>query len=199
MKSTLFIISIFLAFTNACNQNKADNSSGISSSEKTESIKNVEPIKNEVVSDTKIEKTQAENTVEKTSEQKKEYFTLLGATSQSWTAGIPSGGSGTEYYFKIKINTSDKIIFDSAWINNKSFELFIAKETTTISNAPIKYEKGDIITLRVSDLKNKNTKTVISKPPIEHNGAALIGYTVKNKQEYFIIKEINKQASLNHQ
>lgn len=199
MKSTLFIISIFLAFTNACNQNKAGNSSGISSSEKTESIKNVEPIKNKVVSDVKIEKTQAENTVEKTSEQKKEYFTLQNATSQSWTAGIPSGGSGVDYYFKVKINTAEKINFDSAWINNKSFEIFISKETTSISSAPIKYGKGDIITLRVSDLKNKNTKTVISKSPIEHNGVALIGYTVNNKQEYFIIKEINKQAPLNQQ
>ncbi len=131
------------------------------------------------------------------SSKTREYFKLINTTSESWTAGIPSGGSGTEYYFKIKITTSDNIKFDTAWINNKAFEIYISKETNYVSSQPIKYGNGDIITLRVSNLKNQNTESVNVNPPIKYDGAALIGYTVNGKREYFTVKEIKKVESPN--
>ena len=198
MKTTLFILSIFLTFTNACNQNqnppsnKADNKTV----EKTELLNNSDSIQKnldpqEIITETQIEQIKPES--------KNSFFTLLSATSQSWTSGIPSGGSGTEYFFKIKITTTEKTTFETAWINNKAFEIFISKETGSISNVPIKYGNGDTIILRVSDLKNSNANSVNTEQPIKYDGAALIGYSVKGRNEYFTIKEIKKQSSPNRQ
>jgi hypothetical protein len=198
MKTTLIILTISLAFTNACNQNTPSNTADTKTIEKSEILKNPDSIKNiiepkEIIAETLTEEKKSEKTIE----NKKDFFTLLSATSQSWTAGIPSGGSGIEYYFKVKINSIDKIKFDIAWINNRKFEIFISKETEAISSEPIKFTKGDIITLRVSDIRNQNLKIENLKPPLNYEGAALIGYTVNDKQEYFIIKEIKKQTSPN--
>lgn len=204
MKTTLFIFGIFIAFTNACNQNTESNTSNTTTSEKTVVSNNSDSIKNnivpkETITEIPMEQTKSDNKTDSNLENKKDYFTLLSATSQSWTAGIPSGGSGIDYYFKVKINTEEKLLFDSAWINNRAFEIFISKETNSISSEPIKYGNGDIIILRVSDIKNKNTKTANSNPPQKFEGAALISYTAKDKREYFIIKEIKKQTSPNRQ
>lgn len=115
-------------------------------------------------------------------------FTLLESSMQNWVAGTPSGGSGTEYYFKLKINTSKQITFDRAWINNESFEIVVTKRVSHISNEKITFTKGDTITLRISDLTIQKKST--TPPPIIYNGAALISYKVKNKEAFFTIKEI---------
>lgn len=130
---------------------------------------------------------------------KSDAFTLLEATSQSWTAGIPSGGSGTEYDFTVKINTADRVTFDSAWIDAKAFGLFISKDVASISQEPVQFSKGDTITLRVTDLVNHNVTTVNSKPPFSFDGAALISYKIDDKQFYYLIKEITKLPPLNRQ
>lgn len=129
-------------------------------------------------------------------------FTLIHASSQSWTAGIPSGGSGTEYYFEIKINSSKGITFDSAWINNKSFPLFLSRENSGpsgVSNDPVTFVKGDSITLRVSDITHSSKVTSPAKPPVTYTGAALIGYKVNGKQLYYTVKEIEKLPSVPRQ
>lgn len=131
--------------------------------------------------------------------KKDNSFTLVRATSQSWTAGIPSGGSGTEYYFDIKINSAKEITFDSAWINNKSFPIFLSKANQGVSSDPVKFVKGDNITLRVSDITNSTKVTSSAKPPVAYTGAALIGYKVNGKQVYYIIKEIEKLPSVPRQ
>lgn len=125
------------------------------------------------------------------------FFTLIEAKSKKWTAGIPSGGSGTEYYFKIKITTSEKIKFDSAWVNNKAFQLYISKETSVISNKPIEYTNGDIIILRISDIINKQQNLKIARPPIKYNGKALIRYYVNDKRYFYAIKEIEQIKGAN--
>jgi hypothetical protein len=130
---------------------------------------------------------------------KDDSFTLLSATAQPWTAGVPSGGKGTEYYFKIKINTSKELTFDSAWINNQSYAIFLSKDNGAISTHPLTFVKGDSITLRISDLTNPNTKALPSKPPMSYDGAALIGYKVKGRSFYYIIKEIQKLPPSNRQ
>ena len=202
MKTTLLILGIFLAFTNACNQNTPSNTSDTKTFEKTEVSNNSDSIKNniepkEVISETPIEQTKSASTKVNNIEKKKKYFKLLSAISENWTAGIPSGGSGTEYYVKIKIITTEKIVFDTLWINNTAFETFISKESTSVSDKPIQYSKGDIITVRATELKNQNIKPATVIPPIKYNGAALIGYRINGKQEYFTVTEIKKQSSRN--
>jgi len=202
MKIILFIVGIFLVFTNACNQNTQSNTSKKTTSEKAVVSNNSSSINNnvkteEVITEIPIEQTKTENTTVNNLENKKEYFKLLSATSESWTAGIQSGGSGIEYYLEIKITTAEKIVFDTLWANNKAFEIFISKESGSVSSEPIKYGNGDIITLRATDLKNQHTKMTTVIPPINYNGTGLLGYTVNDNREYFIIKEIKKQNSPN--
>jgi hypothetical protein len=131
--------------------------------------------------------------------KKDNSFTLQRATSQSWTAGIPSGGSGTEYYFDIKITSSKEILFDSVWINNKSFPIFLSRADQGVSSDPVKFVNGDNITLRVSDITNSSKVTSPTKPPVANTGAALVGYKVNGKQVYYIIKEIEKLPSVPRQ
>lgn len=142
---------------------------------------------------TSVKKTENSNAM------KKDSFTVLTARAQDWTAGIPSGGSGTEYYFEVKINTSKPLTFDSAWIDNKSFGIFLSRESAAISTDPVQFIQGDTITLRVSDLNLPNSMDTPSKPPIGYAGAALIGYTLKGKPLYFTITEIEKLPSLKRQ
>ena len=195
-----FLIGLCLSFIYSCNQNTQSNTLDEISSKKTittisDTLKN-RNINNETVLNKKAEQIKTEKS-ENISENINEYFTLLSAKSEIWTAGTIGGGSGIDYYFKVKINTTEIILFDSAWINNYSFKIFISKETTSISNEPVNYYKGDNIILRISDLKNQNTKIVNSIPPIKFKGSALIRYTVNSKRKYFVIKEIKKQTQLN--
>ncbi len=126
--------------------------------------------------------------------QQNKHFTILKATSQTWTAGVHGGGSGTEYFFKIIVNSKKELKFDFAWINNIKYEIFLAKESPFISEAPIKLDKGDTITLRVSAMKNNNTK---SESPFVFDGEALISYKIKNKQKYQVVKKITTEESPN--
>lgn len=198
---TIFYITISLAVSiNACQENNSSKTTSENFTQKeipdTLQEANVAEHKTEketqALSDTNfINKTNA------TSDKRQEPFKLISAISENWTAGIPSGGSGTEYYFKIKIMTSDKIDFDTLWTNNKSFATFISKESTSISDKPIQFGKGDIITIRATELKNQNIKQAIVNSPIKYKGAALIGYHISGKREFFTVPEIKKQSSQN--
>jgi hypothetical protein len=198
MKILLFISCLFLAITKTCNKGN-ERKSEANVNVDTTAINN-SSTKNAIM-DAKVLESAAQTQQSKseiaTNNFKSEYFNLISATSESWRAGIPGGGSGTEYYFKVKITTSENIKFDSAWINNKHFKVFIAKESTSISNEPIKFTKDDIITLRISDLNNQISESEKTKPPINYDGAALIAYIVNEKSQYLIIKEIIKQKSIN--
>lgn len=120
----------------------------------------------------------------------KKHFKLLNATSSSWTAGTARGGSGSEYYFKIIINSKQEIIFDSLWIGNRSSKIFITKEQKLVFNSSIVFTKGDTITLRTSFLNN-NMKT--AKKPLNIKGAALLSYRINDKLKYYSIKKIESQ------
>ena len=78
-----------------------------------------------------------------------------------------------------------------------TYEIFISKESTSVSSEPVKYKNGDIITVRATELKNQNIKYESVKSPINYDGAAIIGYFVNKKREYFPVKEIKKQSSPN--
>ncbi len=184
---------------NACQQNNQSKTTSVETTDNT-SVEKITDTVVEIVTVRKADKdtkTKNEKKIIESTGKEEEYFKLLNATSESWTAGIPSGGSGTEYYFKIKISTTENIKFDTAWINNKAFEIYISKETNSVSSQPIKYGNGDTITLRVSDLKNQKSKSVNVNPPKKYDGAALVGFTVNGKRNYFTVKEIKKVKSHN--
>lgn len=182
MKTSLLLLCVSVIFFTACNH-------------RTPSAKsNAEVANQAAISPISTESPEAEE-----SENKDEYFRLLSATSNSWTAGIPSGGSGTDYYFKIRVTSKEELNFDSAWIDNMALKLFVSKESGAISNDPVKFGNGDEIVLRISQLNNKNSKPELVKAPIPYEGACLISYIVNNTRKYYTIHEIEKVASPNRQ
>jgi len=181
VKFFLSIICFYIIGINTCNQNPHNTTKTV---ESKSVLSNSET--NEKAS---IEETQTINP--------EQFFSLIHATSEKWVAGIPDGGRGTDYYFEIKINTVEKLLFDSAWIDNKAFEIFIAKKSNYNSSQQIIYGQGDTITLRVSDIQNKSIPNKITNPPIKHDGIALIGYSVNAKRKYLSIKEIKSVKSAN--
>jgi hypothetical protein len=136
----------------------------------------------------------------------KPKFKLLDATSQHWTAGIAGGGSGTDYSFKVMVQASGKIRFDSAWLNGKSFLIQAVKGKQF--NPQAEYSKHDTINLRISDFvpgrkpganspsENETTKPRLN-PPVPYKGEALIRYYVDNKQHYYTVGQIKKLPSMN--
>lgn len=128
--------------------------------------------------------------------KKSESVVLIDATSQYSVSGINGGINSTEYFFKIKIITDEKIDFDSIWIDKKVFTPYLANNKKSISNQPPSFVKNDTIILRVSDLYSK-TSAPISNPPIPFKGTALLRYKVKNKISYLIIKTIKSIEGIN--
>jgi hypothetical protein len=126
---------------------------------------------------------------------KKGDLKLIESTSESWHSGINGGGSGTEYYFKIKIITDKKLVFDSVWVNNKCLASFLSSNNNTITQNPILFSKNDIVSLRVSDLSL--SKTPSSVAPIKYKGDALLRYYLNGKIKYLIIKKIVPKQSIN--
>lgn len=127
------------------------------------------------------------------------YFKLIQANKQSWTAGIETGGSGIDYSFQLIIKTNQNISFDSVWINNKAFKLITTKRRIFISNEPITFSRGDTILIKSSESTNSKHQNIITSPPIEYNGAALIGYYYKNNRGYCVVKNIELSSPVYYQ
>ena len=117
-------------------------------------------------------------------------FTLIEASSQQWTAGREEGGRGTDYYFKLALNTA-AIQFDSMWVNGKVLPVFIARETITVSGNPITYAAGDTIILRGSHAEN----APVSSQPAPVKGAAAFRYIVNQQPAYYTIEHIEKKQA----
>jgi hypothetical protein len=200
MKYVLSLFSIVICNI-ACNQQVVKNVSSISKDEKnivTYSPDSVDfkDTSNDEHSEITSKQKNPKSIINNDGESLQEMFTLLSASSKSWISGLPDGDNGIEYYFKLKIHTSQQLSFDSAWINNDVFTISISKETSTISNRPVTINNGDIVTLRITDLQNRTIRKANVKAPIDFNGAALISYKVDDTQKYLIIKEIHTQSPI---
>ncbi len=125
------------------------------------------------------------------------YVRLLESWHEAWTAGIASGYNSLEYFFKIKIETDKKIMFDSAWLDKKSFAVFISKQAPVVSGKPMEYGPGDIILLRVSDIQDGHAHLSPTNPPHSHPGEALIRFKTDGKLMYFSIDKIDKRYTPN--
>lgn len=197
----VFSLFFFVICNIACNQQVVKNVSNISKDEKNIVIFSLDSvdykdISNHEHSEIVSKQKNPHSIINNDGESSHEMFILLSASSKRWISGLPNGDNGIEYYFKLKIHTSQQLSFDSAWINNDVFIISVSKETSTISNRPVTINNGDIITLRITDLQNRTIRKANVKAPIDFNGAALISYKLDDKQKYFIIKEIHEQSSI---
>lgn len=123
-------------------------------------------------------------------------FQLLGANKQSWVAGVANGGSGTEYYFDIKIDTDRSIEFQDLWLKDGSkTDVHVTKKRSTISSTPVTFERGDTITVRASIFNGAPKEN--EPAPISYDGVALIRYSIDDDQQFLVIKNIIQLQSQN--
>lgn len=123
---------------------------------------------------------------------KENCFSLLQATSQRFSAGMRGGMSGIEYSFLLRINTKERLLFDSVWIGKYPYKVVVAKQRNFISNEPISYTKGDTITLKITTYNNSGNYKNIALNQIIYEGDGLIRYTIKTNSQHFIVKKIQK-------
>lgn len=138
-------------------------------------------------------------------------FELLEATSQQWISGVPGGGRGNTYKFRLKANTDLKIAFDSIWVDGKQIKLSLSPDKSGIT-ANNFFASQDTIQLFASDYTSPPVKIgrqdkqeerlVASKPvkaPIAYKGAALLRYTVENVEKFYIVPRITSLPTIHGQ
>ncbi len=132
---------------------------------------------------------------------------LQSAFSQNWTAGMAGGGSGINYTFHVRIQTNEKIRFDSAWLNGKSYPIQAVKGN--LYNPRSEFFINDTLLLKVTEFipgrragsKNNSPESETGKPktnpPVKYKGEALISYFLGDKRHYFSIPKITKLPPAN--
>ena len=200
MKYVLFFFLIGICNI-ACNQQAVKDVSSISKDEKNIVIYSPDSVDNKDTSNDEhseniSKQINPKSIINNDGESPLEMFTLLSASSRSWISGVYGGGSGTEYVVKITILTSKQLDFDSLWLNNSLLKLFVA-QGSSVSNMQINIKKGDEVTLRATDIHDKNAMSNI-RPPFNFIGEALLYYRVNEERKYYIVSEIQKQATIYH-
>ena len=200
MKYVLFFFLIGICNI-ACNQQAVKDVSSISKDEKNIVIYSPDSVDNKDTSNDEhseniSKQINPKSIINNVGESSHEMFTLLSASSKSWISGVYGGGSGTEYVVKITILTSKQLDFDSLWLNNSLLKLFVA-QGSSVSNMQINIKKGDEVTLRATDIHDKNTMSNI-RPPFNFIGEALLYYRVNEERKYYIVSEIQKQTTIYH-
>ena len=200
MKYVLFFFLIGICNI-ACNQQAVKDVSSISKDEKNIVIYSPDSVdykdtSNHEHSEIVSKQKNPHSIINNDGESPLEMFTLLSASSRSWISGVYGGGSGTEYTITITILTSKQLDFDSLWLNNSLLKLFVA-QGSSVSNMQINIKKGDEITLRATDIHDKNTMSNI-RPPFNFIGEALLYYRVNDERKYYIVSEIQKQTTIYH-
>ena len=200
MKYVLFFFLIGICNI-ACNQQAVKDVSSISKDEKNIVIYSPDSVdykgtSNDEHSENISKQINPKSIINNDGESPLEMFTLLSASSKSWISGVYGGGSGTEYVIKITILTSKQLDFDSLWLNNSLLKLFVA-QGSSVSNMQINIKKGDEVTLRATDIHDKNTMSNI-RPPFNFIGEALLYYRVNEERKYYIVSEIQKQTTIYH-
>lgn len=145
-------------------------------------------------------KVNSEKLVEATPSQQNEpnssQIELINATSQKWVAGIQGGGSGTEYYFDVVVQTDDQLEFKDLWLKDGLHQdIYVSRNQPSVSASPVSFQKGDTITLRASVLNEASQ--VLESAPIGFNGAALIGYFSNGSQQFQVVNAIGQLPTQN--
>jgi hypothetical protein len=122
-----------------------------------------------------------------------DYFTLIRATSQEWVAGIRGGGRGTDYSFRLEITTDKELQFDTVWMKNRAYPLFVTKDKPGDPSQPGVFSKGDVIVLSASGVEYEQAQSqgyIEQEPPQRFDGEALVGFRVDGNRMFFVIQEI---------
>ena len=135
----------------------------------------------------------------------KETGTLIDATQQDWSGGIP-GHYGSSYNFTIEFPTIKTTpVPDTVWINGHFFKLDTAGNVTMkISRSAGKITYYIKVGFSINDMQNpaaSQGKDPSLKPaPRKYKGAALISYHQENssKREYYIVPEIKIMTPVNY-
>jgi hypothetical protein len=137
------------------------------------------------------EVTTATSTI--TSDSTNDYFAIIRSTSQEWVAGIRGGGRGTDYSFRLEINTDKELQFDTVWMKNRAYPLFVTKDKPGDPSQPGVFSKGDVIVLTASDVEYEQAQSqgyIEQAPPQRFEGDALIGFRVNGNRMYLNIQEV---------
>jgi len=121
-------------------------------------------------------------------------ISIISAESQQWYGGKEPAGKGINYEIIVTVHkSSNRLIIDKLWIENKCYDLKVSKPGSI--GMLSKFDKNDEIHLYASEKYFKDDKGnwelsegyQTSDPPIKYEGAALIGYLVNNKRKYKVI------------
>ena len=127
----------------------------------------------------------------------KENIKLISANSEISKSGTNGGVSSKEYFFKLKILSTEQIEFDSLWMEKKGFKTYVANNKKGITSQAPTFSKNDTVIVRVSDLSR--SKMIQGKPPIKFDGSALLRYYINDKTYYLKIKTIKINQTINRQ
>ncbi len=131
-------------------------------------------------------------TQQKSEKVSNDSFTVIKATQEHWHAGVRDGGSGTDYFIKLLVNTNKPISFDSLWVANTRLKVKVVKNGALLINHS-EISKGDTITLRSTLLKRDDVKpeTILS-PITKDDLQVLIQYYLDNKGNYYLTNDLEE-------
>ncbi|MEN8121061.1 MAG: hypothetical protein ABFS35_11965 [Bacteroidota bacterium] len=122
-------------------------------------------------------------------------FKIIDATSQKYAGGHEKSGYGTRYNIKlIAKKNSKKLKIDQLWIGEEYFDVKPIKDPKHKNDH--EFSKNDTINLYIkhhihTDEEMKKTQKNKNKVklPYKYQGAALIGYKIRNKRKYKVIEK----------
>ncbi|PLX00319.1 MAG: hypothetical protein C0594_15810 [Marinilabiliales bacterium] len=135
---------------------------------------------------------------------KKSDFEIVSSSKQAFHGGRPGSGGSTKYHFTFRMKKpSEKLTIDKLWVNEKELDL---KQVVFMGAKAGNFSKNDTVRFtaeeRIASLTEKLSKDKAKteqkvEPPIEYEGAALIGYKVGSKRKYKIVDGFELLKTLN--
>lgn len=118
---------------------------------------------------------------------------LIEATFNRWVAGHAGGGKGIDYYFTIIPLSESTLAFDSLFVGEVGYPIFVSKRSSTISAKTIVINKGDTLIVRAEAPANSLADGVTSIR------SARIMYRKEKQVNYVEVPEVKESTSPNRQ
>jgi len=133
-------------------------------------------------------------------------FTIVKATRQGAAGGVV-GNYGANYWFELE-TSSKKNIPDTIWVDGNIFPINFShkdgRNTRSFDSATHKIKYTILVSWFHTGNRGPNQNmpdTASAKKPMhmrQFEGGALVSYTVKHKQHFFIIKSVTRLKQLNY-
>lgn len=119
-------------------------------------------------------------------------FTITDSYAQSWVAGTPEGGSGTNFFLSVK-NIEKGVEIKEVHFRNKKEVLHRTDQRPELFVAYFNdNKKEDIIISSDPNAEAQNTPPFVTPFRLMHN-EAIIGYKQNEKMQYFKLTEIREK------